>query len=300
MFGNGNKRILLIIALVLILALLIAAVFVLGIFRRKEARSLTLYRVEGQGEIERAGEGTLPAQVDMPLRSGDRLRTGADGSLYVNMDGSRYVFADADTGFTLEATGSAKDGDTLLTLEQGCLMLHVMNAISVKSTFVVRTPDASVSVHGTSFRVETAKDADGASVTRLYVFDGKVELAPLRGEAQTLSRGQSATVRSGEIEAVRDDIDYESLSLESLSFLSLAAEKGKILSIPASRLQEIIAHNGGQLIVKFLVGGDVFGTQTVAYGEHAHAPKFMPGPTGDWDYDFSVPITKDTEILWAE
>ncbi len=289
-----NKK-LLILAIVLIVILLVAAAFVLGLFGKRSDRSLTLYRVEGQGEIERAGEGALPAEEGAALRSGDRVSVGEDGSLYLKMDGNKYVLADAGTRFTLEAAGTSKDSSTLLTLEKGTLMLHVMSALSAKSSFAVETPDAKFEVRGTSFRVDAS---DGGA--QLYVFDGKVTVTPRSGEAQTFTRGQYVTLRGGAIGRVQDEIDYDSMSLESLSFLTLATEKGKILSVSAAELQEIIAHNGGQLIVKFMVGEEVFGTQTVAYGEHAHAPKFLPAEHGNWNFDFSTPITKDIEIVWVE
>ena len=291
-----NKKLLLILALILVLAILAVLALALGgVLGKKDARSLKIYRLEGQATVERGGEGAMPAELDMALRSGDRIRTEQDGGVYVNMDGSKYVFADSDTAFTLEASGGSRVSSTALTLEKGSLMLHVMNALGSGSDFSVTTPDARFSVRGTSFRVDLNENG-----TQLYVFDGKVETAPAAGgEPQVFTRGQYVTLRDGAVESVQDEIDYEVLSLESLSFLNLAAEKGKILSISSSQLQEIIAHNGGMLIVKFTVGENVFGTQTVAYGEHAHAPKLQPAPEGDWDYDFSTPITKDTVIPWA-
>ena len=290
-----NKRLLLILVLVVVLIALIAAAVALGLRRSRAARSLTVYRVEGDCAIERAGEGALQAAENTPLRSGDLLRTGADGGLYARFDGNKYVYAAPDTRCALEAGGSARENDTLLKLENGTLMIHVMSALGVKSSFAVETADARFSVRGTSFRVDAAEDG-----SELYVFDGKVEVAPQSGgETQTFTRGQHVRLRGGAIAAVEDEIDYASMSLEALSFLNVAAEKGKILSISTAQLQETIAHNGGMLLVKFLVGGDVFGTQTVAYGEHAHAPKLLPAPEGEWRFDFSTPITKDTEIVWA-
>ena len=290
-----NRRLIFILVLVVVLIALIAAAIFLAGRRARAARSLTVYRVEGDCGVERAGEGTILPQEDTALRSGDVLRTGADGGLYVRLDGNKYIFADADTRCTLEAGGNARENDTLLKLESGTLMVHVMNALGAKSSFVVETADASFAVRGTSYRVDAI---DGGTV--LYVFDGKVEVTPKAGgETQTFTRGQLARLRGGAVVSVEDDIDYDSMSLEALSFLNTAAEKGKILSISTADLQETIAHNGGMLLVKFLVGDEVFGTQTVAYGEHAPAPKLLPAPEGDWNYDFSTPITRDTESVWA-
>ena len=285
-----NKRFLLILVIVVVLAALAATLW-FCVFSKKDTRSLTVYRVDGQAEIERGNAGTLPAQANTALLSGDRIRT-ADGSLYSLLDGDRYVFADADTSLLLEAKGNARDNSTVLTLDGGTLMLHVMSAISEKSEFTVQTADASFDVRSGSLRVEA-----GENGPRLYVFDGKVTVTPSGGESLVVTRGQCAQLRGGNA-SVADGIDYELLSLDALSFLNVAAEKGRILSISAAELREVIAHNGGQLIVKFLFGEDVFATQTVDYGEHAHAPKLLPAPDGDWDFDFSEPVTEDTEIVW--
>ena len=52
--------------------------------------------------------------------------------------------------------------------------------------------------------------------------------------------------------------------------------------------------------VTFTYNGVVFGTQTVESGKTAAQPTLMPAPSGKWDFDFSTPITKDTEIAFVE
>ena len=75
-----NKKLLLVLAILLVLIVLaVIAAFSLGLFGKRGGYAVTLYRAEGGGEIERAGEGTLPAEADTALRSGDVLRAGPDG-----------------------------------------------------------------------------------------------------------------------------------------------------------------------------------------------------------------------------
>ena len=52
--------------------------------------------------------------------------------------------------------------------------------------------------------------------------------------------------------------------------------------------------------VTFMYNNTVFGTQQVKEGELAVEPKLMPAPKGDWDFDFSKPITEDVEIEFVE
>lgn len=50
--------------------------------------------------------------------------------------------------------------------------------------------------------------------------------------------------------------------------------------------------------VTFAYNGVVFGTQTVAEGQQVNVPKLAPAAEGEWDFDFSQPITGDVTINW--
>lgn len=50
--------------------------------------------------------------------------------------------------------------------------------------------------------------------------------------------------------------------------------------------------------VTFRYNGQTFGTQTVRRGDKAVQPALQPAAAGDWDFDFTKPITDNTEIDW--
>ena len=50
--------------------------------------------------------------------------------------------------------------------------------------------------------------------------------------------------------------------------------------------------------VTFIYDGKVFATQAVKSGECAKRPVLMPDKSGDWDFDFTTKIEKDTTIKW--
>lgn len=62
--------------------------------------------------------------------------------------------------------------------------------------------------------------------------------------------------------------------------------------------EEKTTEETGVYTVTFMYNGTVFGTQMVKKGECATVPSLMPASNGDWDFDFSTPITKDTVIYW--
>lgn len=51
--------------------------------------------------------------------------------------------------------------------------------------------------------------------------------------------------------------------------------------------------------VTFMYDTTVFGTQTVTQGSLATEPLLLPESEGEWDFDFSTPITQNTTINWV-
>ena len=51
-------------------------------------------------------------------------------------------------------------------------------------------------------------------------------------------------------------------------------------------------------IVTFTYMGAVFGTKTVKAGQTISVPRLSPSASGEWDYDFSEPVTDDITINW--
>jgi len=51
--------------------------------------------------------------------------------------------------------------------------------------------------------------------------------------------------------------------------------------------------------VTFMYLGAVFGTQQVKEGQYATEPWLKPADTGNWDVDFTVPVTGDITIQWS-
>lgn len=50
--------------------------------------------------------------------------------------------------------------------------------------------------------------------------------------------------------------------------------------------------------ITYMYNGVVFGTQIVEEREFATEPLLLPAPQGNWDYDFTTPVTQDITINW--
>ncbi len=138
----------------------------------------TVSIVQGRGEVVSGSDGGVrPAQPGMKLAAGDRVRTGPDGSLSIELaDGSR-ILIQASTDMTLETATAYSGTDVLATrlrLSAGRIESAVARQRRPASRHEITTPTAHLGVRGTTFR--TAVDAD-ANVTRSEVLEGEVGVA---------------------------------------------------------------------------------------------------------------------------
>jgi hypothetical protein len=124
---------------------------------------------EAVGQVKKAAgtaylirEGTrLPARVGDPVRPGDAIETGPDGSIGVTLADNTMISAGPDTRMTLEEyrfDSASLQGNLLADLQQGTLAVVSGDLQKVGPDAVhVRTPRAILGVRGTEFLVR----ADG-------------------------------------------------------------------------------------------------------------------------------------------
>ena len=160
----------------------IAALFVIGAVitallllsgKKEEYRIIKVYEVNGEAIVTREGIGEMDAYQNMVLESGDSvvLKTG---EMTLRLDDDKYVYVEADTEFSLIATGTAANSKTRIELDHGAITNEIQNALSSESSYEVNTPNSNMSVRGTIFRVHTYFE-DGVRYTKVSVFEGKVE-----------------------------------------------------------------------------------------------------------------------------
>ena len=73
-----------------------------------EARQITVFDVFGEALLNR-GNKELSLSKDMKLRSGDDISVGSNDDAFVRLclDDDKFVYAQAGTNFTVEASGTA-------------------------------------------------------------------------------------------------------------------------------------------------------------------------------------------------
>lgn len=277
----------------------------------EEYRTIRVYRVDGQAEVNRPGVGVSAPYEDMMLQSDDHVTTMVESWLYLLLDQNKYVLAEPQTAFSIQASGTSADSLTHLSLETGALVNHITEPLSDASSYEVSTPNSVMAVRGTSFRVAVTFDKNGVSHTTLQVFAGEVGVrlaypdGSLSDEERYFRAGQVACIWGNDVtcdyEAAPDEIDFYALADPTLEFLKIGIDKGSdnfVVTVPD--VDDIIKLKNSRFTVRFMVDDSVFGTQSVPFDKTATEPLLRPKASGSWDFDFNTHIRKNTDVMWKE
>ena len=239
-------------ALCLVLALLLILCGCAG--EKEEAyRMIQVLEVSGSVSVERASMGALDVYEGMRLESGDKITVGTESWLKIKMDEDKYALVEPGSVLRLEATGNSSDSKTVLHLEAGAVSNRLEEKLSDASSYEVNTPNSTMAVRGTVFRVEVTIDEDGVSISNVSVYGGSVathlvypdgtvdeeQMAVLLVDG-TAAQMWGNDVLSGYV-TTDAELELDDLRLETLEFLREAQEAGQNLEIPSEELEELIA-----------------------------------------------------------
>ncbi len=163
-------------------------------------RSISVEQVSGTVSV--VGEkNNGQAYVGEHLYSGDDVTVGDASELTMCMDNDKYVYADANTHFNLQASAANEDSKIKIYLDAGSELNDLQTSLAEGETYEVDTPNSTMSVRGTKFRVTVYKGKDGNYYTLVEVTEGEV-LVKLKttdgsynGVEKSFLPGQSALIR---------------------------------------------------------------------------------------------------------
>lgn len=135
-----------------------------------EVRSISVEELNGTTHVSNV-TGEMDAYVGEKLASGDDVKVDADSNMTLLIDSDKHLFADAGTHFCLEATGKARATKTYINLYEGSVLSGIDNKLKADETYEVTTPNATMAVRGTVFKVEY----DNSGITTVEVMAGTVE-----------------------------------------------------------------------------------------------------------------------------
>lgn len=216
-------------------AVIAVAMIVLLSNREETFRSILVYDVEGNAVIERETVGSMDAAENLYLESGDRVSVAADSSMRMKLDDDKYVMAEANTIFSVEAEGTDADSRTKICLEQGAITNEIQHPLSEGSQYETSTPNSVMAVRGTIYRVELYVDENGDQNTKLCCFQGKVGTKPILpdgtcGEEVLVPAGSELIVyKDGTMGEIKD-IAYDELPAQAVENLIRLSESGQSLT----------------------------------------------------------------------
>ena len=162
---------------------------------RHVPRDAELVTVSGQARLTPAAGTAQAAQVGMRWAPGGQIQTGADGYVTVKLaDGSLLRIQSSTTVALQHSRHYEAPGffSNLLQVIQGRIEAAVAHLTGGEPRFQVRTPQATVGVRGTDFRV--AADAT-TQTSQSEVLTGRVALrSERRPDRAELAAGQGARV----------------------------------------------------------------------------------------------------------
>ena len=240
----ADKKIL--IGICAAVAVIAAAMIVLLVNKEEAFRSILVYEVEGTAVIERESVGSMNAAENLYLESGDRVSIGQDSSMRMKLDDDKYVMAEADTIFSIEAQGTDVNSKTKICLEQGAITNEIQNPLSKDSQYETSTPNSVMAVRGTIYRAEIFTDENGNQNTKMCCFQGKVEIKPILpdgtyGEEVLVPAGSELIIyNDGTTDSTRD-IAYEELPMQALQTLKKLLESGQSMEgVTLEYVEELI------------------------------------------------------------
>ena len=187
--SKGKKLIICIVAAFVVVAAVIAVIFIVRDRNRISATTMRLLRIQGKVALESGGK-KKDIIDNLKLNSGDVLTTETASLASIALDDTKMI--------TLEESSEAEfnqDGKKLdLNLKKGSLYFEVTKKLEAEETFEIRTSTMVAAIRGTSGYVFVEKDGqDGILLT-----DGEVEVTginPKTGETKVIHIGAGDVVR---------------------------------------------------------------------------------------------------------
>ena len=185
-----------IISITLSLAMVIT--MLAGCSEEEVYRLIKVNSFEGSVTVER--EEKMEVFEGLQLVSEDSVAVGEDSLLELLADSDKHIVAEENTAFTLHSTGTETSGNITIDMLYGKSLFTIDNKLPQDSTFEVNTPNASLSVRGTTFSVAYDSETETTSVE---VIEGVV--AVTNGEeTEELIAGQATAITDDGIAPVSE------------------------------------------------------------------------------------------------
>lgn len=163
-------------------------VFPYGAFAADSGHFGKAIKVEGEVQVTRRFKKKV-IKADDPLLVKDRVSTGKDSSLEIQMGDKNNLFITANSKITLHhPTSDGKKKEVMIKLMAGSIRSKLDGLKDTDTVFSIRSPTAVAGVRGTDF-VTAYNPALGSKAFALTVLEGSVEVAGIDAATQKATAG---------------------------------------------------------------------------------------------------------------
>ncbi len=185
-----------------------AAVCALALPAAAQVRVTSMY---GPVEIQPAGEARITwvdsrTENELPtLGIGDRIVTGANGHVTLEIEDGSYIVVSENTTLEIERYWGS-DLRNLMKVFFGKVRFHIQRLGGRPNPYRIHTPTALIAVRGTDFEVQVDGVADS---TEVRTFAGRVTVVGYDASDRevVLDAGRKTLVRSGQAPLTPVDIE---------------------------------------------------------------------------------------------
>ena len=198
LFETKKRKI--ILAAVIAALLICIGVILAVVLSKKEYRSISVEAVKGSVIVANE-KNSEQAYKGQRLYGGDDVTVWDSSDLTMCMNNDKYLYAGENTHFRLEDSSTENSSRIRIILDKGSELNELTEKLNQDESYQVDTPNSTMSVRGTKFRVTVYTDDEGKIYTLLEVEEGVVlvQLKDLTGGYNGIVKefyaGQSALIR---------------------------------------------------------------------------------------------------------
>lgn len=228
----------LIFAISIIVAAAAIATVCITLRKPEGYRTISVEEVNGTCLIQN-DSGDENAYKGMHLHSGDDVSVAESSDLTMLLDMDKYVYADENTHFWLSADGNGQTGKPRIYLDEGSELNWLKTELKENESYEVDTPNSTMAVRGTIFRVSVSCDDNGLTWTSVDVFKGQVQIdlktsdGESNGVSELFQAGENALIKGnsdfsefvpGDDGNIRRNISYEGLPQDVMDELGISSD----------------------------------------------------------------------------
>lgn len=211
------KIIAIIVAVIVVAIGVIAAVLLLNKDKDEGYRVIKIKSYENEVSLSRNGEDVKVFE-GISLQTKDTVTTKEKSTASLLADSDKHILASENTCFDIVTSGNEKEGKIQIDISYGTVLFDIEEKLPKNSTFEVNTPNASLSVRGTTFEVSYDKETNKTSVS---VIEGAVNVKT-QEESHILNYGGTAVIKDESFES------FDNPNEEANELFAIAGGKSEV------------------------------------------------------------------------